>query len=184
MAWRYVACGVPFTHLLTHVLLTYSLTCSLHGTQGVLYSGNDRVHGLKWQGIMLPNGIMPFPFGPICGSNHDAEMLRRSGLFQALDHIMQHAAGTYALFGDLAYPNHRYMHRPFEGAAPQHGQTRRHLCPHPRRAAALPSALCHPPPARARAKSAAFSHPGAGLVAGSLQLGHERRSHRGRVGLR
>ena len=26
---------------------------------------------------MLPNGIMPFPFGPICGSNHDAEMLRR-----------------------------------------------------------------------------------------------------------
>jgi len=95
--------------------------------QGVLYSGNDRVHGLKWQGIMLPNGIMPFPFGPICGSNHDAEMLRRSGLFQALDHIMQHAAGTYALFGDLAYPNHRYMHRPFEGAEPGSWQDRFNL---------------------------------------------------------
>ena len=24
--------------------------------QGVLYNGNDCVHGLKWQGIMLPNG--------------------------------------------------------------------------------------------------------------------------------
>ena len=26
--------------------------------QGVLYSGNDRVHGLKWQRIMPPNGMM------------------------------------------------------------------------------------------------------------------------------
>lgn len=97
-------------------LLTYSLTYFLLGHQGVLYSGNDRVHGFKWQGIMLPNGIMPFPFGPICGSNHDAEMLRRSQLFEALEFIMQHADRVYALFGDLAYPNHRYMHRPFEGA--------------------------------------------------------------------
>ena len=64
---------------------------------------------------MLPNGIMPFPFGPVCGSNHDAEMLRLSNLFAVLDHIMQHADGVYALYGDLAYPNHRYMYRPYYG---------------------------------------------------------------------
>ena len=84
----------------------------------MLYTGNDRVHGLKWQGIMLPNGIMPFPFGPVCGSNHDAEMLRLSNLFAVLDHIMQHADGVYALYGDLAYPNHRYRYRPYDAAVP------------------------------------------------------------------
>ena len=36
--------------------------------QGVLYSGMNRVHAIKWQGIMLPNGMMPYPFGPICGA--------------------------------------------------------------------------------------------------------------------
>lgn len=69
--------------------------------QGVLYSGNDRVHGLKWQGIMLPNGMQPYPFGPICGSNHDAEMLRLSDVLAHLGHITQYLGRAYALYGDV-----------------------------------------------------------------------------------
>ena len=35
--------------------------------QHVLYNGHKRAHCVKWQGLMLPNGIMPMPFGPING---------------------------------------------------------------------------------------------------------------------
>ena len=32
--------------------------------QRVLFNGHRRCHSVKWQGITLPNGIMPMPFGP------------------------------------------------------------------------------------------------------------------------
>ena len=35
--------------------------------QRVLYNSHKKVHAVKWQGVMLANGIMPMPFGPING---------------------------------------------------------------------------------------------------------------------
>ena len=70
------------------------------------------IHALKWQCIMLPNGMMPYPFGPICGSNHDGHMLRLSNLLPALDDIMAELGYVYSLYGDLAYPNTPTLMRP------------------------------------------------------------------------
>ena len=82
--------------------------------QHVLYNGNDRVHGFKWQGLMLPNGMQPFPFGPICGSNHDSFMLRESRLLEAMARISSYLGWAYAFYGDLAYPHDRFLYRPYD----------------------------------------------------------------------
>ena len=121
--------------------------------QSVLYNGNDCVHGFKWQGapcrchrahpalplpsplaspdlagVVLPNGMQPFPFGPICGSNHDAFMLQRSQLLEAMARIASFLGWAYALYGDLAYPNGLYLHRPFD--MPDAGSWQVPLSPH------------------------------------------------------
>lgn len=52
--------------------------------QRVLYNGHKRCHCVKWQGLTLPNGIMPFPFGPVNGRHNDAFMLDASQLERIL----------------------------------------------------------------------------------------------------
>jgi hypothetical protein len=61
--------------------------------------------------------MQPFPFGPICGSNHDAFMLRESGLIRIMHYIAFLLGRVHALYGDLAYPNDPSMQRPFGPAA-------------------------------------------------------------------
>jgi hypothetical protein len=68
------------------------------------------------QGLTLPNGMQPFPYGPICGSNHDSFMLRTSQLVPVLHHLSQTLGTIFAAYGDLAYPNDPCLVRPTSGA--------------------------------------------------------------------
>jgi len=84
--------------------------------QHILYNGHKRCHCVKWQGIMLPNGIMPMPFGPINGRNNDAFMLRKSGLIRIMRRICRRLGQAYCLYGDPAYPLSDWMSCPFKHA--------------------------------------------------------------------
>eukprot|EP00967_Tisochrysis_lutea_P121345 scaffold199895_cov32-Tisochrysis_lutea.AAC.1 len=44
-------------------------------SQGVYFSGHKRCHSVKIQGIVFPNGIQPWAYGPVHGSRHDAFVL-------------------------------------------------------------------------------------------------------------
>ena len=81
--------------------------------QHILYNGHKRAHCVKWQGIMLPNGIMPMPFGPVHGRNHDALMLEYSGVIPAMRRISAGLGCDYQLYGDPAYPLSPYLGAPF-----------------------------------------------------------------------
>jgi hypothetical protein len=81
--------------------------------QGILYNGHKRAHLVKWQGIMLPNGIMPMPFGPINGRHHDAFMLDRSRVVPVMRRACRRAGRTYQLYGDPAYPLSPWLGAPF-----------------------------------------------------------------------
>ena len=74
--------------------------------QGILYNGHKRAHCVKWQGAMLPNGIMPMSFGPINGRHHDAFMLDES-------RVVPFMRRTYQLYGDPAYPLSPWLGAPF-----------------------------------------------------------------------
>lgn len=50
--------------------------------QRIVYNGHKRVHGVKFQSVALPNGIIGNMYGPIEGRRHDAAMLADSNLLQ------------------------------------------------------------------------------------------------------
>ena len=106
--------GAPFRHFVGFVDGKVQPLARPGFYQHVMYNGNDCVHCFKWQGIMLPNGMQPFPFGPICGSNHDSFMLRKSHLLAAMERIANYLGWAYSMYGDLAYPNGPFVKRPYD----------------------------------------------------------------------
>jgi hypothetical protein len=52
--------------------------------QRAAYSGHKHTHGIKFQSIVTPDGLIVCLFGPIPGSRHDSFMLAESGLLQQL----------------------------------------------------------------------------------------------------
>lgn len=56
--------------------------------QKVCYSGHKRKHGLKYQGIVLPNGIVPHMSGPWAGHRNDQGIVNSSGLHAHLADVL------------------------------------------------------------------------------------------------
>lgn len=48
--------------------------------QRVMYNGHKRVHGIKYQSVVTPNGLIANLSGPFEGKRHDSVMLHGSGL--------------------------------------------------------------------------------------------------------
>ncbi len=82
------------------------------------FSGHKRYHALKFQHVMLPNGIIGHSFGPFAGRHNDAAMYRDSGLDAELQ-TMQLNGQQLALFGDGGYANCPWLHTPFRGQMTQ-----------------------------------------------------------------
>ena len=73
------------------------------------YSGHKRCHGLKFQSVVTPDGLIALLWGPMNGNRHDSHMLRQSKLLQQLQNMMPVNGITYALYGDPAYPQSQYL---------------------------------------------------------------------------
>lgn len=82
--------------------------------QKAVYSGHKRVHGIKIQGVVFPNGIQPWPFVAL-GSRHDGFLLRESKILDRLREVSGRLGRDYRLFGDSAYPLSRYLFRMHKG---------------------------------------------------------------------
>jgi hypothetical protein len=59
-------------------------TCRPTYFQKRIYSGHKRCHGLKFQSVTIPDGLMACLFGPINGNRHDSYMLAQSQLLLKL----------------------------------------------------------------------------------------------------
>jgi nuclease HARBI1 len=59
---------------------TLCKTCRPTAHQRIVYSGHKRAHGLKFQSVVTPDGLIVDLFGPIEGSRHDSFMLGQSNL--------------------------------------------------------------------------------------------------------
>lgn len=82
--------------------------------QRVVYNGHKRVHSLKFQSVVIPNGLIANLFGPVEGRRHDAGMLKDSNLLASLQIYAHNPAGDpLCLYGDLGYPLRPQLMCPF-----------------------------------------------------------------------
>lgn len=112
--------GAPLRAVWGFIDCTIRRLCRPTWYQRVAYNGHKKIHALKYQAVMLPNGIVGHLNGPYEGRRADPGMLRDSGL---LEHCAEHAfrndgveRRTLQLFGDPAYSVSPFLVSPFAGA--------------------------------------------------------------------
>ena len=80
--------------------------------QRVLYNGHKRVHAIKFQNVVIPNGLIANLAGPYEGRRHDCTILQESGLLQNLRRVAHHDGQPLCLYGDPAYPLNVHLQAP------------------------------------------------------------------------
>ena len=81
------------------------------------YSGHKRCHGLKFQSVITPDGLIACLWRPMNGNRHDSHILRESQLLDQLHELMLRGL-IYAMYGDPAYPQSRHIFDGFANAIP------------------------------------------------------------------
>ena len=85
--------------------------------QRSFYNGHKRFHGLKFQSVVCPNGLIANLYGPVEGKRHDSSLLAESGLLEKLEMFSFAPDGTpLCIYGDPAYPLRTHLQTGFTGA--------------------------------------------------------------------
>ena len=109
--------GAPLRNCFGFVDGTVRPICRPGTSQRVVYNGHKKVHALKFQSIVLPNGLIGNMYGPIEGRRHDCFMLRMSGILPKLQQYAFNANGDpLCIYGDPAYPLRIHLQAPFKNA--------------------------------------------------------------------
>ena len=86
--------------------------CRPKDNQREVYNGHKRVHALKFQSVVTPNGLIANLFGPVEGRRHYSGMLNMSGLLHDLEHHSFSPTGqALCLYSDPAYPQCPFARR-------------------------------------------------------------------------
>jgi DDE superfamily endonuclease len=95
-------------------------TCRPIKHQNLLYTRYKHCHGIKFQSIVTPDGLIACLHGPFLAPTHDAKIFHESLVREKLEEIMpydrDHSQTIYALYGDGAYPLSNYVFRGFHNA--------------------------------------------------------------------
>jgi hypothetical protein len=73
-------------------------------TQRTVYNGYKKVHAVKFQAVVVPNGLIVQLSGGFRGRIADSTMMRRSGLNEMLAALSDSANQPCHVYGDAAYP--------------------------------------------------------------------------------
>ena len=81
-----------------------------------MLNGHERVHALKFQSVVAPNGVIANLYGPVEGRGYDSGMLVESNLLPLLQQHCHRAIGSpVCIYRDPAYSLRAHLQRPFEG---------------------------------------------------------------------
>jgi hypothetical protein len=105
--------GAPFYRCVGFIDGTVRPICRPMRLQKQFYNGHRRVHALKFQSVVSPDGIIVHLSGPYIGRRHDARILRESNLIPLLIQNLARNDQPYYLYGDPAYQLQRHLMVPF-----------------------------------------------------------------------
>lgn len=77
------------------------------------YSGYKKVHCLKYQSLLCPDGIIINLKGAYPGHRHDAGMFRESRLYEELEQFTVFGDRRYLIYGDQGYSLRELLITPF-----------------------------------------------------------------------
>lgn len=80
-----------------------------------VYDGHHRDHGLAYQAVMAPNGMLMDAWGPVSGRRHDSYLLRVSELKPRLAAVQDPHQPQMKVYGDAAYRLLSHVRRGFKG---------------------------------------------------------------------
>lgn len=108
--------GCPLARCVGFIDGTLRPLCRPVYLQAKLYNGHKRVHALKFQSVVTPDGMVSHLSGPFLGNRHDSAVLLLSGLLDHMEAKMHDNNGPFRLYGDAGYPISPHLIVPFKGA--------------------------------------------------------------------
>ena len=94
---------------------TQGRICRPNKGQESVYNGHKRQHSLKYQSLILPNGIILHFYGPFEGRRHDSAMYFSSGVDQLISDMTNSRGEEVCIYADSAYAIRSYLITPFKG---------------------------------------------------------------------
>lgn len=104
--------GSPVPNCFGFIDGTARAICRPSINQEAYYSGHKKVHCLKYQSLITPDGIIVSLKGAYEGRRHDAAMLRDSGLYEELEANV-HGNQRFLIYGDQGYGLRELLLRPY-----------------------------------------------------------------------
>lgn len=109
--------GSPLTNCFGFINGTVRQISRPGENQRIVFNGHKRVHALKFQSVIIPNGLVANLYGPVEGRRNDAGMLKESDLLNVLKRQAYTPRGdALCLYGDPAYPLCPHMMGPYREA--------------------------------------------------------------------
>ena len=88
--------------------------CRPSQQQRILYNGRKRIHAIKFQSVVITNGLIANFSGLYEEEKHDRGMLTESGFLTNLEHYSYSPTGDLlCIYGDPAYPLRPHLEAPF-----------------------------------------------------------------------
>lgn len=109
------ASGIPVATCWGFIDGTVMPICRPQQNQREVYNGHKRIHALKYQSIVTPNGLIANMFGPVEGRRHDAALLAESGILNRITYFAEDNS-PLCLYGDAAYPLSPHLLCPYKNA--------------------------------------------------------------------
>ena len=78
-----------------------------------MYNGDKQKHCIKFQSIVIPNGLIANLHGPFKGKRHDSTMPQETGVVNDLRRVAFYNGDPLCLYGDPAHPLGVHLQAPF-----------------------------------------------------------------------
>lgn len=102
--------GCAYPNIIGFIDGTARPICRPSRDQNLQYSGYKKTHVLKYQSVMMPNGMIARLDGPFNGRRHDSAVLHLSDLLrQCQAKLVVSEEKWYAFYGDPGYANQKFI---------------------------------------------------------------------------